>query len=89
MMGIPNWMWKKVFDIKIIDRIISFFTKPFISLLLFSGMFSVYHYPIILDNVKLSAAIACDFYNNIIYCQQYFFGGQLLIRLKANRNFMV
>jgi len=57
MMGIPNWMWKKVFDIEILDRIITFFTRPILSLLVFCGMFSVYHIPLILDNVKLSAPL--------------------------------
>ncbi len=57
ILGIPNWMWKKVFDIKIVDRIISLLTKPIISMILFVGMFSVYHIPIILDNVKLSAPL--------------------------------
>jgi len=54
IVGIPNWMWKKVFDIKILNAIISLFTKPVISLLVFTIMFSLYHYPIILDTVKLS-----------------------------------
>ncbi|MER2089224.1 MAG: cytochrome c oxidase assembly factor CtaG [Sporosarcina sp.] len=54
MMGIPNWMWKKVFDVKIIDKPFRFFTKPILSLLLFSGMFSFYHLPLVLDNVKMS-----------------------------------
>lgn len=54
ILGIPNWMWKKVFDISILNKIIGLFTKPLISLLVFSMMFSIYHYPIVLDTVKLS-----------------------------------
>ncbi len=57
IMGIPNWMWKKVFDIKKLARVLDVFTKPVISIMLFVGMFSVYHIPIILDNVKLSAPL--------------------------------
>lgn len=57
IMGIPNWMWKKVFDVKIIDNIFRFFTKPVLSLLFFSGMFSFYHLPLILDNVKMSLTL--------------------------------
>lgn len=57
IMGIPNWMWKKVFDVKILAQIIGIFTKPVISIIIFVGMFSVYHIPIILDNVKLSAPL--------------------------------
>ncbi|MHA6258587.1 cytochrome c oxidase assembly factor CtaG [Sporosarcina sp. CAU 1771] len=54
IIGIPNWMWKKVFDITILNKVITLFTKPLISLVVFSIMFSLYHYPIILDTVKLS-----------------------------------
>lgn len=57
IIGIPNWMWKKVFDIKILARIIGVLTKPVISLIIFIGMFSIYHIPIILDSVKLSAPL--------------------------------
>ena len=57
IMGIPNWMWKKVFDVKILAQLISIFTKPVLSIMVFVGMFSVYHIPIILDNVKLSAPL--------------------------------
>ncbi|MCZ2258903.1 cytochrome c oxidase assembly factor CtaG [Sporosarcina sp. G11-34] len=57
IMGIPNWMWKKVFDIKALNMIIGLFTKPVISLLVFSVMFSLYHYPMILDAVKLSIVL--------------------------------
>jgi putative membrane protein len=61
ILGIPNWMWRKVFDIKIFDRIIRVFTKPLVSLLLFSTMFSLYHYPLILDTVKLSLVLHAVF----------------------------
>lgn len=57
IMGIPNWMWKNVFDVKILAKLIGIFTQPVISIMLFVGMFSVYHIPIILDNVKLSAPL--------------------------------
>ncbi len=54
LLGIPNWIWKKVFDVKILGRVLEVFTKPVISLTVFTIMFSLNHYPMILDNVKLS-----------------------------------
>ena len=57
IMGIPNWMWKKVFNIGILNKIFGLLTQPIIAILLFIGMFSIYHIPIILDNVKLSASL--------------------------------
>lgn len=72
MMGIPNWMWKNVFDIKIIERIFSLLTKPLLSLLLFSGLFSVYHIPLILDSVKLSAPLHAFFTITLFFAAVFF-----------------
>ena len=43
LMGIPNWVWEKVFSVKILDKAFRLFTKPVVSLLLFAFAFSVYH----------------------------------------------
>ncbi|MFJ7933020.1 cytochrome c oxidase assembly factor CtaG [Sporosarcina sp. NPDC096371] len=72
IMGIPNWMWQKVFDIKKIERIINFFTKPVIAITLFIGMFSIYHIPIILDNVKLSAPLHSIFTITLFFAAMFF-----------------
>lgn len=61
IIGIPNWMWKKVFDAKILGSILRFFTKPLVSLMLFTFMFSLYHYPMVLDFVKLSSVLHAVF----------------------------
>lgn len=54
IIGIPNWIWEKFISIKAIHKVFMLFTKPIISLLVFTLMFSMYHYPLILDQVKLS-----------------------------------
>lgn len=54
LMGIPNWIWENLFKIKVIDALFRFFTKPLIAVFAFGLLFSAYHYPYILDNVKLS-----------------------------------
>lgn len=61
LMGIPNWIWISLFKVKIIDWIFRLFTKPIISLIGFSIMFSAYHYPLILDYVKLSLVLHAVF----------------------------
>ena len=63
IMGIPNWMWQKVLDAKIIGSIFRFFTKPILSIIIFALMFSMYHYPLVLDEIKLSIVIPCSIYN--------------------------
>jgi len=54
IMGTPNWIWEKAFSIKLIDKVFRLFTKPLISLMVFTFAFSIYHYPMVLDNVKMS-----------------------------------
>ena len=72
IMGIPNWMWKKVFDVNILNRVIGLLTNPVISMMLFVGMFSVYHIPIILDNVKLSAPLHTIFTITLFVSAMFF-----------------
>ena len=50
--SIPPWMWKKILSFSVIRRLFNFFTKPLIALVLFNGMFSFYHIPLIFDLVK-------------------------------------
>ncbi|EGQ27315.1 cytochrome c oxidase subunit CtaG [Sporosarcina newyorkensis 2681] len=54
IIGIPNWIWERLLTIAIFNKIFMLLTRPIISLLLFTLMFSMYHYPLILDQVKLS-----------------------------------
>jgi putative membrane protein len=52
ILGIPNWMFERMFRIKAVKRTVKFFTKPLISLILFNALFSFYHVPFIFDIVK-------------------------------------
>ncbi|WP_076757458.1 cytochrome c oxidase assembly factor CtaG [Edaphobacillus lindanitolerans] len=61
IMGIPGWIWKKVFSVPVLGSVLRVMTKPVISLLLFSAMFSVYHLPLILDTIKLSLPLHAVF----------------------------
>lgn len=61
IMGIPNWIWKKLFEVKLIDLVFRLFTKPVISLMLFSLTFSFYHIPMFLDVIKMSLLLHAGF----------------------------
>ncbi|WP_039044114.1 cytochrome c oxidase assembly factor CtaG [Sporosarcina sp. ZBG7A] len=61
IIGIPNFLWKKVFSYPIIAAVIRFFTKPVISLIAFTIMFSLNHYPLVLDTIKLSLPLHTAF----------------------------
>lgn len=50
--GLPSWIWKKVYEVKIIGNMIQFLTKPIISMLFFNSLFSIYHIPIVFNFSK-------------------------------------
>jgi putative membrane protein len=52
ILGLPQTLLREVINIKRIRPIYSFFTKPLIALILFNGLFSFYHIPLIFDVVK-------------------------------------
>ncbi|WP_053219794.1 cytochrome c oxidase assembly factor CtaG [Virgibacillus senegalensis] len=50
--GIPEWIWRKIFDVPVLKQVLNLLTKPLIALLLFNGLFSMYHMPVIFDFAK-------------------------------------
>ncbi|WP_410513309.1 cytochrome c oxidase assembly factor CtaG [Paenibacillus sp. BR2-3] len=52
MMGIPDWVWRAVLKVNPL-RGLSFLAHPVVAALLFNGLFSLYHIPVIHDYVML------------------------------------
>lgn len=50
--GIPKWVWRAVLSKPIIKPVFRFITKPLIALIVFNGVFSLYHIPLVFDFVK-------------------------------------
>ncbi|PUB18058.1 cytochrome c oxidase assembly factor CtaG [Paenisporosarcina sp. OV554] len=50
--GIPIWIWKALIENRFIKPMFRFFTKPLLALIVFSGMFSIYHIPLVFDVIK-------------------------------------
>ncbi|WP_243298828.1 cytochrome c oxidase assembly factor CtaG [Bacillus litorisediminis] len=51
--GVPSWAWRKLLiENKIVAPVFRLFTKPIVALILFNGIFSFYHVPLIFDRVK-------------------------------------
>ncbi|SEN30759.1 putative membrane protein [Mesobacillus persicus] len=50
--GLPDWLWRNLINTRVIKPLFAFITKPLIALILFNGMFSLYHIPLIFDVVK-------------------------------------
>lgn len=49
--GIPPWLWRSFLNNRFINPLFKLFTKPIVAIILFNGFFSIYHIPIIFDNV--------------------------------------
>ncbi len=51
ILSIPAWVWRNLLNFNLFQSLFSIFTKPLIALLLFNGIFSFYHIPLIFDHV--------------------------------------
>jgi putative membrane protein len=52
IVAIPEWIWNKIWSKAVLKNILAFFTKPIIALILFNGLFSLYHIPLLFDVIK-------------------------------------
>ncbi|PWU68978.1 cytochrome c oxidase assembly factor CtaG [Gracilibacillus dipsosauri] len=50
--GIPKWAWERIFNVPVLRNILRLLTKPLIALIVFNGLFSFYHIPVIFDFAK-------------------------------------
>lgn len=57
MKGIPWWMWEALLRNRFIAGVFHFVTKPLLSLITFSGLFSIYHIPLVFDQVKMNEVV--------------------------------
>jgi putative membrane protein len=51
IISVPNWVWRKLFSVEAINSVFKVLTKPLIALIVFNGLFSFYHVPMIFDAV--------------------------------------
>jgi len=56
LIGVPAWLWRKFFGLTFLQRF-RFLGRPLVSIILFNGLFSLYHMPVILDYVMLHFTI--------------------------------
>ncbi|MBQ0137986.1 MAG: cytochrome c oxidase assembly factor CtaG [Kurthia sp.] len=55
--GIPNYLWQFVIELPVVKPLFHMLTKPLPALIIFAGLFSVYHIPIIFDYIKLQETV--------------------------------
>ncbi|AKG04673.1 cytochrome c oxidase assembly factor CtaG [Salimicrobium jeotgali] len=65
--GVPGEVWRRIFDRPVIRPFLKFITKPLLSLLLFSGFFSMYHVPAVFDFAKSNEIVHAGFSTTILF----------------------
>jgi putative membrane protein len=80
ILGIPDWVWKAFINLPVVKPIMKFMTKPLIALLAFNVIFSIYHIPLIFDNVRTDATLH-GIYTFILFILSLFMWWPLLNKL--------
>lgn len=55
--GIPWWLWKVIVEAPVLRKVIYTFTQPLFAIFLFTGLFSIYHLPLVFDSIKLDETL--------------------------------
>jgi putative membrane protein len=79
--GIPEWVWRKVVNAPVIKPIFTLLTKPIIALLLWNGLFSLYHIPVVF-NFSKSSAIAHSSISLILFIVSFIVWFPLIAPIK-------
>ncbi|WP_147531878.1 cytochrome c oxidase assembly factor CtaG [Bacillus marasmi] len=85
VVGIPKWVWRKVLNLRIVKPVFHFFTRPLIALILFNGMFSFYHVPLIFDVIKTDMWMHAG-YTSILFIVSIFMWWPLVNELEEYQN---
>lgn len=81
ILGIPQWVWKAFLRTRIISNLFPIFTKPLIALILFNGVFSFYHIPLIFDFIKQSMMLHAS-YTSLLFVLAIFMWWPLMNELQ-------
>jgi putative membrane protein len=80
IIGVPVWLWKKILNYSYVKPLFNFFSKPLIAIILFNGLFSFYHIPIIFDAIKMSMLLHAS-YTTLLFIFAIFMWWPLINRL--------
>lgn len=80
IVGIPPWIWQSLMNKKGIKKVFAILTKPIISLILFNGVFSLYHIPLVFDLVKTDFFLHAA-YTSLLFIFALFFWWPLINKL--------
>jgi putative membrane protein len=84
IVGVPGWLWRKVLSLPVIHSVFNLFTKPLIALLVFNGLFSFYHVPMIFDHVMQSIWLTAG-YSTLLFVVAVFMWWPLINQLQEHQ----
>ncbi|WP_411843981.1 cytochrome c oxidase assembly factor CtaG [Salinicoccus sp. HZC-1] len=64
--AVPGYIWKYFVNLPVVKQIFTLTKKPLIPLILFNGVFSVYHLPVVLDFLKQNGPLHTTF-NGLLF----------------------
>lgn len=85
IVGIPNWIWRSFLKYNRVKKIVSFFTHPLIALVLFNGVFSFYHIPMIFDFIKTDMWLHAA-YTSVLFVIAVFMWWPLMNKLPEHQS---
>lgn len=85
IVGIPPWIWRTLLNKTSFRIVFSFLTKPIVALILFNGMFSMYHIPLVFDLVKTDFWLHAA-YTSILFVLSIAFWWPLINQLDESKS---
>ncbi|MFZ0077428.1 MAG: cytochrome c oxidase assembly protein, partial [Exiguobacterium undae] len=67
MLAIPGWVFKRLFEVPYLGRVLRFFILPLIALVVFNSLFTFYHMPFIFDYVLTNYTVHRIFHGALIF----------------------
>ncbi|MBG9916994.1 cytochrome C oxidase assembly protein [Bacillus sonorensis] len=81
ILGVPAWLWKKAIFRPVVKPLFQFFSKPLIAIIVFNGLFSMYHVPLVFDFIKTNAVYHAAV-TVLIFIAAFFMWWPLIHRVK-------
>ncbi|MBU8786285.1 MULTISPECIES: cytochrome c oxidase assembly factor CtaG [Bacillus] len=81
ILGVPAWFWKKAIFRPVVKPLFQFCSKPLIAIIVFNGLFSMYHIPLVFDFIKTNAVYHAAV-TVLIFVAAFFMWWPLIHRVK-------
>jgi putative membrane protein len=67
LIALPEWFYKRLFNIPYLGKILRFFAKPLIALVVFNALFTFHHMPFIFDYLLPNYTVHRVFHGTLIF----------------------